>query len=100
MAARVGSSHADRDSRRAILAPARARCASWTGRAATSRSTDSSLPTFVTAGTRRTRVSEMRVLVRAGRAPSAATPTGPAPTIRTPERTRDGGPHAQHRWSG
>lgn len=34
---------------------------SWTGRAATSRATDSGVPHFVSAGTRRTRVSEMRI---------------------------------------
>ena len=37
-----------------------ARVSSWTGRALASRATDSGLPAFVTAGTHRTRVSEMR----------------------------------------
>jgi hypothetical protein len=37
-----------------------ARARTWTGRAATSRATDSALPHLVTAGTHRTRVSEMR----------------------------------------
>ena len=32
----------------------------WTGRAVTSRATDSGLPHLITAGTHRTRVSEMR----------------------------------------
>ena len=33
---------------------------SWTGRSALSRTTDSALPQLVTAGTRKTRVSELR----------------------------------------
>jgi hypothetical protein len=37
------------------------RVRSWTGRAATSRVTDSGLPRLVTSGTHRTRVSEMRL---------------------------------------
>ena len=40
---------------------ARTRVRSWTGRAAMSLSTDSHVPTFVTAGMRRTRMSEMRL---------------------------------------
>ena len=58
--------------------PASAR--SWTGRSAMSCATDSALPHLVTAGTRRTRVSEMR-LSAAGtsvRAPSARVRTAPA----------------------
>ena len=39
----------------------RTRVRSWTGRAATSCSTSSTVPSFVTAGTHRTRVSEMRL---------------------------------------
>jgi hypothetical protein len=41
-----------------------ARTRSWTGRANMSRCTDSTVPVFVTAGTRRTRVSEMRDALR------------------------------------
>ncbi|HMN08535.1 MAG TPA: hypothetical protein PKC83_07075 [Gemmatimonadaceae bacterium] len=42
----------------------RTRVRSWTGRAANARTTDSCIPTFVAAGTRRTRVSEMRLIPR------------------------------------
>jgi hypothetical protein len=51
--------------------PARVR--SWTGRSAMSCATDSALPHLVTAGTRRTRVSEMRI--------SAAGTSVPAPSV-------------------
>jgi hypothetical protein len=52
---------------------------SWTGRAATSRATDSGLPHLVTAGTHRTRVSEMRTAAAAGRRHSVTgVPGGPA----------------------
>ena len=44
--------------------PSRTRARSWTGRSALSRSTDSLVPSFVTAGARKTRVSEMRLLAR------------------------------------
>ena len=44
----------------------RTRVRSWTGRAAMSRSTDSHVSTLVIAGTRRTRVSEMRLPGRTG----------------------------------
>jgi hypothetical protein len=50
---------------------------SWTGRSALSCATDSALPHLVTAGTRRTRVSEMRLPAagtRASRALPAAAP--------------------------
>jgi hypothetical protein len=54
---------------------------SWTGRARTSRATDSGLPHVVIAGTRRTRVSEMRGAAAAGpRRPGA--PDGPVATNR------------------
>ena len=43
---------------RALRTPSGRR--SWTGRSALSCATDSALPMLVTAGTRRTRVSEMR----------------------------------------
>jgi len=42
----------------------RTRVRSWKGRAAMSAMTDSAVPTFITAGTRRTRVSEMRLPAR------------------------------------
>lgn len=44
----------------------------WTGRAATSRATASELPPFVTAGTHRTRVSEMRDVAPRRGGPSLA----------------------------
>ena len=55
--------HAER--RAPVGRPSLSRVRSWTGRAAMSCSTDSSVPRFVTAGTRRTRVSEMRPHTRA-----------------------------------
>jgi hypothetical protein len=51
----------------------------WTGRAAMSLGTDSAISTFVLAGTRKSRVSEMRLLARAGAAPSMER-TGPVST--------------------
>jgi hypothetical protein len=57
----------------------RTRVRSWTGRAAMSLSTDSHVSTLVTAGTRRTRVSEMRLPGRTGSARSAhARPVPPS----------------------
>ena len=50
----------------------RTRVRSWKGRAAMSLQTDSAVPTFVTAGTRRTRVSEMRLQARVARQVSAS----------------------------
>jgi len=66
----------------AIRAP-RTRVRAWTGRAAMSLSTDSHVPTLVTAGTRRTRVSEMRLAERTsddrlGAAPPRPLPPSPA----------------------
>ena len=58
-----------------------ARVRSWTGRANMSRSTDSRLPEFVTAGTRRTRVSEMRALPRIADALVNDAPRAPLPAI-------------------
>jgi hypothetical protein len=65
--------HCDETARRP-----RTRVRSWKGRCAMSLLTDSAIPTFVTAGTRRTRVSEMRSLARARRRAFAM--VGPAPT--------------------
>ena len=65
-----------------------ARVRSWTGRANLSRSTDSRLPGFVTAGTRRTRVSEMRALPRIARALVVDAPRGPLPAILEHRHTR------------
>ena len=57
----------------------------WTGRAATSRATDSGLPHLITAGTHRTRVSEMRLAAAAGGRRSvtgaSAHPAAVAPAI-------------------
>ena len=50
-----------RDPRRAMIRAPRQRVRSWTGRAAMSSMTDTLVPRFVTAGTHRTRVSEMRL---------------------------------------
>jgi hypothetical protein len=59
---------------------------SWTGRAATSRATDSALPHIVTAGARRTRVSAVRAAAAAegGRdgAPPHAAAAAPATAPR------------------
>ena len=52
----------------------RTRVRSWKGRAAMSLQTDSAVPTFVLAGTRRTRVSEMRLQGRATRHSWASNP--------------------------
>lgn len=76
---------------------------SWTGRAATSRATDSGVPHFVSAGTRRTRVSEMRIAaardgIRSANGARTASPAvPPAPATRRhlarplSENIRDGG---------
>jgi hypothetical protein len=78
--------------------PSRTRVRSWTGRSAMSRSTDSPVPSFVTAGARKTRVSEMRPLPRARRlrlnGESADSATA------TPKRRNRGVTEHQHRWSG
>ncbi len=78
--------------------PSRTRVRSWTGRSAMSRSTDSPVPSFVTAGARKTRVSEMRHLPRARRLhlnmESADSATA------TPECRNRGVNEHQHRWSG
>lgn len=62
---------------------------SWTGRSAMSRATDSLVPAFQTAGTRRTRVSEMRDAVRIGRTPAVEASTGPARLAMSPRRDPD-----------
>lgn len=76
----------------------RTRVRSWTGRAANSLSTDSAVPTFVTAGTRRTRVSEMRLDLRIGAPQSHCQCTGPA--IRTSARAHGKQSGIQCLWSG
>ena len=57
----------------------------WTGRAVTSRATESGLPHLITAGTHRTRVSEMRVIAAPGGRRSvngaSARPAAGAPAI-------------------
>lgn len=68
-----------RRSARALARAPRTRVRAWTGRAAMSLGTDSAISTFVLAGTRKSRVSEMRLLARAGAAPSMAR-TGPVST--------------------
>ncbi len=69
----------------AIARRPRTRVRSWKGRAAMSLVTDSAVPTFVTAGTRRTRVSEMRLPVRATRRRQTA-----ARPANTPSERRGG----------
>jgi hypothetical protein len=75
---------------------------SWTGRAANSCATDSGLPLLVTAGTHRTRVSEMRRaaarrrrpvmhLVQTTPTPLTAALAHPARRRRGPSPTRDPG---------
>ena len=69
-----------RRSARALARAPRTRVRAWTGRAAMSLGTDSAISTFVLAGTRKSRVSEMRLLARAGAAPSSMERTGPVCT--------------------
>jgi hypothetical protein len=73
------------------------RARSWTGRAAMSRSTSSLVPSFVTAGAHRTRVSEMRPGSRAGRLCVAMQTFGSA-LGKSARRIVGVGRH-QHRWS-
>ena len=71
--------------------PATACARSWTGRSALSCATDSALPHLVTAGTRRTRVSEMRLPgagARAARRSMARVCPPPAITTGTHGSTR------------
>jgi hypothetical protein len=56
----------------------------WTGRSAMSRATDSAVPAIRTAGTGRTRVSEMRDAPRSGRAPRSGDATAPAGLAQFP----------------
>lgn len=58
--------------------------------------TDSAVPTFVLAGTRKSRVSEMRSMLRTGCAPSCTVPAG-SETLAFERRRRRG---HQHRWTG
>lgn len=76
----------------------RTRVRAWTGRAAMSLETDSAVPTFVITSTRRTRVSEMRLPVRAVRRRLRATLASPAPTSTARRSCEE--PTHQHRWSG
>ena len=61
----------------------RTRVRSWKGRAAMSLSTDSHLPSLVTAGTRCTRVSAMRLPGRTGDDRSHAALARPVPPSHT-----------------
>jgi hypothetical protein len=108
------------DAVRTVVGPtSAARCAShaagahvrsWTGRAATSRVTDSGLPRLVTSGTHHTRVSEMRVVAaQSGRHLLDTSWGAPAALVAvTPVTRSDLGP-SRHRhdalqrlpnWSG
>ena len=78
--------------------PSRTRVRSWTGRSALSRSTDSLVPSFVTAGARKTRVSEMRPLTRARRL-GLNIESAASATVTLECRNR-GETESQHRWSG
>jgi hypothetical protein len=88
--------------RTARSAPARpAVVRSWTGRAATSRATDSGLPHVVTAGARRTRVSAVRAAAAAdgGRAGAPARPAAAAPAV-APRRGLGRALREHHRSAG
>ena len=78
--------------------PSRTRVRSWTGRSAMSRSTDSPVPSVVTAGAPKTRVSEMRLLSRARPLRLKVESAGSATT--TTECRNRGVPEHQHRWMG
>ena len=78
--------------------PSRTRVRSWTGRSAMSCSTDSPVPSFVTSGARKTRVSEMRLLPRARRL--RLNVESADSTTATSECRNRGVPEHQHRWSG
>jgi hypothetical protein len=84
-----------------VARPAPARARSWTGRAAMSVATDSGLPHLVTAGTHRTRVSEMRGTAAVSGRPSLQAlqeaPTGPAAhATATAQRRHPGLPRHRH----
>jgi hypothetical protein len=85
-------------SRDEMARPSRTRVRSWTGRSAMSRSTDSPVPSFVTAGAPKTRVSEMRSLPRARRLLLTVESTDSA-TATLECRNRGVNAH-QHRWNG
>jgi hypothetical protein len=104
MTTRISPTDLVRGSRRGRPWPARATLVrSWTGRAATSRATDSGLPAVVTSGTHRTRVSEMRDAAAPGDrhavtgVPASAAAVAPDNTERRdlarwlPEHTGSGG---------
>jgi hypothetical protein len=92
----VQGRQAGRSAQRESVRAPRTRVRAWTGRAAMSLLTDSAVPTFVLAGTRKSRVSEMRSPARAGHAPRTAEQGSPATTQS--ERRRGRAP--QHRWAG
>lgn len=71
---------------------------SWTGRAAMSCSTTTPIAAFVTSGTKKTRVSEMRGRDRAGSHFHRHGATGPEPA--TLQRRNQGNVADQPRWSG
>lgn len=77
-----------------VRAP-RTRVRAWKGRAAMSLLTDSAVPTFVLAGTRKSRVSEMRLDARAGHTFARADRAGSV-TTAIERRSRRG---RQHRWA-
>lgn len=77
-----------------VRAP-RARVRAWTGRAAMSLQTDSAVPTLVLAGTRKSRVSEMRLPARTGAAPSPTARPGSVTTAYLRRSRRA----PQHRWA-
>jgi hypothetical protein len=76
----------------------RARVRSWAGRSAMLGSTDNPTTGSATAGARKTRVSEMRPLLRDRRLRLNVESTASAPV--TPECRNRGVPEHQHRWSG
>lgn len=76
----------------------RTRVRSWTGRAANALTTDSRIPTFVAAGTRRTRVSEMRLTPRVDPARLRAMPA--ARVTASLQRSDSGLSAHQDDWGG
>ena len=77
------------------------RARSWTGRARASRATDSGLPPFVTAGTHRTRVSEMRDGAPRRRGTSSMeAPAAPGASPSPSERSERAPGRHQPRWHG
>lgn len=90
----VGSGQHTSVVRSVSLRVPRVRVRGWTGRAAMSLQTDSAVPTFELAGTRKSRVSEMPLLPRAGTVPSTTARAGSV-TTAYPRRSRRA---SQRRW--